>query len=317
VDSLYILIKSLIAGEYYLTVHFIDVGHGDCIFIETPDDGIDNDKYHGYKILIDAGYDYANSNYVIPYLNGLGMDQDDTIDYVIATHPHQDHIDEFPEIYDYFQVNNTLDPGYEYNSNCFREYKAKAESEPNSNFYFNLIDSGLIEEHGDYIDWGAELQVRILHSDPNPSKTNNASIVIHLTYQDVSFLFTGDAEGKKRDRSPDTVFQVEKDLVEAYGDDLQSTVLKVGHHGSETSSTFPFIRAVQPQYAVICAGRKSHSGVIHPDISVLQRYESEGAVILRTDRDDEDKVYSRAPGDDHIVIRTNGVIVKVNQQGVE
>lgn len=293
---------------YLMSVHFIDVGHGDCIFIQTPDDQIANNGEHeGYKILIDAGKDGRGIQYVIPYLNRLGLTAGDTIDYVIATHAHEDHIGGLPEIYDYFQVNNTLDPGYRYTTNAYNEYFNKATNEPNSNFYHNLVASGLITGNGDYINLGRELRVRILYSNPDASHgTNNTSIVVQMKYQDVSFLFMGDAEGKERSDLPSVTKDVERYLADTYGAGLKSTVLKVGHHGSETTSTDRFIQTVQPKYVVICAGCGVFSGTVLPDASLVQRYENAGAIVSRTDKDDIGKSEAQAGGDDHIVMETEG-----------
>ena len=246
-----------------MSVHVIDVGHGDCIFIETPDDNKDNKKYEGYKILIDAGKKGRGTKYVIPYLKTLGMKAGDTIDYVIATHAHEDHVGGLPEVYDTFQVNNTLDPGYNYTTASYFDYYDRASTEPNSNFYFNLMESGLITENGDYLDLGDELKARILHTNSDISSgINNTSIVLWIKYQEVSFLFVGDAEGKERDDSPSEIKYVEKYLADNYNGELKSNVLKIGHHGSETSSTDAFIQAVEPKYAIICAGCKSFRGTI-------------------------------------------------------
>ena len=295
-------------AKKYVKVHFIDVGHGDCIFIETHDDGDDNNnKYQGYRILIDAGKRNRGTQYVIPYLSNLGMNAGATIDYVIASHAHADHIGGLLEIYDHFQVDNTLDPGYHYTTNVYNDYYNRATNEPNSNFYHDLVTSGLITGNGDYLDWGDELQVRVLHTTPSSSGgINNTSMVIHMKYQGVSFLFMGDAEGKDRADPPSVIEDVEEYLVNTYGAELKSTVLKVGHHGSETTSTDDFIQAVQPEYAVICAGCAVFSGTILPDQTVIDRYENAGATVLRTDNDDIGKSESQAGGDDHIVLKTDG-----------
>lgn len=284
-----------------LRMHVIDVGHGDCIFLQTPNDTIpNNDTCEGYRILIDAGRHWSYF-YVIEYLKDLGFEAGDTIDYIIATHAHSDHIGGMPEIYDTFQVNNTLDPGYYHNTQAYENYYNKASSEPNSNFYFDLVQSGLISQNGDSLDFGDELDVRILHTDPNvnASTINNSSIVLWLKYDNISFIFMGDAEGKEKTDSATVTKYVEKYLVDNYGSlELRSTVIKVGHHGSETSSTNALIEAVQSDYAVICAGCLYSL----PDPTVIQRWIASGAEILRTDYGDEEQT----PGDDDFEIWTDG-----------
>jgi competence protein ComEC len=301
-------------GTTELAVHVIDVGHGDCIFIQTPDDGVDNGIYEGYRILIDAGKLGRGNDFVIPYLEALGIKEGDVIDYVIATCATEEHIGGLPEIYDAYQVNNTLDPGYnrlgyddipdtaQPNTLYGRFYK-KAKEEPNSNLYWDLFKSGLIEKNGDYLDWGDELQVRILYVDPDVSKyhINNSSIVLWLKYGNISFLFPGSAEGKDKYDEPYALDYVEKYLVETYEPaELRSTVLKVPNHGSDISSTNSFLQMTFPDYAIICAGLEH--GL--PEATVIERYMNIGTELLRTDEKDTSGV--SAPGDDNIVIVTDG-----------
>jgi beta-lactamase superfamily II metal-dependent hydrolase len=296
--------KSREGYDFSLRMHVIDIGNGDCIFLQTPNDTIPNNGiYEGYRILIDAGRSNGNS-YVIPYLRDLGFEAGDTIDYIIATHAHADHIGGMPEIYDTFQVNNTLDPGFYYGTSAtYIEYHDKASSEPNSNFYFNLVDSGLISQNGDSLDFGDELAVRILYTNPDDSMgINNTSIVLWLKYDNISFIFMGDAEGKERTDPPSVTKYVEKYLVDNYDSlELRSTVIKVGHHGSETSSTNALIEAVQSDYAVICEYQEL------PDTTVIQRWIASGAEILRTDYGDT--IYT--PGDDNYEIWTDGIEIIV------
>ena len=288
-----------------LRMHVIDVGHGDCIFLQTPNDTIPNNGiYEGYRILIDAGKHWSYFH-VIEYLRNLGFEAGDTIDYVIATHAHADHIGGMPEIYDTFQVNNTLDPGFYYGTSTYIEYYNKASNEPNSNFYFNLVDSGLISQNGDSLDFGEELDVRVLYTNPDDSMgINNTSIVLWLKYDNISFMFMGDAEGKEGTDPPSVTKYVEKYLVDNYDSlELRSTVIKVGHHGSKTSSTNALIEAVQSNYAVICAGCLYNL----PNDTVIQRWIASGAEILRTDYDD----IAQAPGDDNFEIWTDGIEIIV------
>ncbi len=209
-----------------LRVHFIDVGHGDCIFILTPNDTIEgNGECEGYRILIDAGKKGRGSEYVIPYLRNQGMEDGYTIDYVIATHSHEDHVGGMPEIYDTYQVNNTLDPGYHYTTNAYNDFYNKALNEPNSNFYFNLVESGLITGNGGELDLGSELQARILYTNPDDSSgINNTSIVLWIKYCDVSFLFMALSGSIKRIMTPvPLLYYRRKKSVYQEGVDLERT----------------------------------------------------------------------------------------------
>ena len=139
---------------------------------------------------------------------------------------------------------------------------------------------------------------------------NNSSIVLRLQYGDHVFLFMGDAEGKDRDDDPDPPQYVEKILIDTIPDRLDATVLKIAHHGSETSSTDDFIDAVNPEIVVVQSGRHAFSGTFIPDSTTLQRYcdHNSNIRIYRTDQGDEASGFldRDAVDGDHIVIRTNG-----------
>jgi hypothetical protein len=127
----------------------------------------------------------------------------------------------------------------------------------------------------------------------------------------------GDAEGKERNGSPEDKKYVEKILLESVGSaKLKSTVLKIAHHGSETSSTLPFIQAVDPEIVVVMSGRKKFSGVFLPVKTTLERYccHNPNIRIYRTDQNDEEDGLSEAEAadGDHIVIRTNGEELKIH-----
>jgi competence protein ComEC len=290
------------AADDSLRVHFIDVGHGDCIFIQTPDDGIPNNgRAEGYRILIDAGEARYSHNYPLTYLKKLGLKRGDRIDYVIATHLDADHVDGLPMVYDSFHVLNTIEPGYEHSKGPARAFRAAAcrESLEGTTFWCDPIKSGLISELGDRLDFGSELDARLLyycaaHPDESDTKTNGSSIVLRLGYRSVGFLFMGDAPRA-----------VESLLVARYGDRLKSTVLKVGHHGSKTASGKAFLREVSPKYAVVLAGlryRLPAAGVIALLADTLD------AEVWRTDDHDKEerKKSTTAYGDDNILIATNG-----------
>lgn len=284
-----------------LRVHFMDVGHGDCIFIQTPDDGIPNNgRAEGYRVLIDAGEVKYSHNYPVTYLKKLGLKRGDKIDYVVATHLDADHVGGLPTVYDSFHVLNTIEPGYEYPKGPARSFRTAAckESLEGSTFWCDPVKSGLISKPGDKLKLGNELEARLLFYDATPGKvdtrTNASSIVLRIRYGSVSFLLMGDAPKA-----------VEESLLARYGNKLKSTVLKVGHHGSKTASGKAFLKTASPRYAVICAGRRHH--LPNPAIIALL-IDTCGADVWRTDDNDveEHKTSTTAYGDDNILFTTNG-----------
>ena len=285
------------AGASPLKVTFIDVGHGDCILIQTPDDGIKgNGKYEGEVILIDGGERVEGKRIIIPYLENHGIKEDKPIDFIIMTHCDADHVGGLVPVIQAYQIRTILDPGYPGKSRLYQKtFCNLAREEKGCTFYRPLIGT-LIKKEGDSLDWGSELEVRVLHSDEHADKSNNSSIVIWLKYGEVSFLLVGDAEGKLRKDSPDVLKFVEKEMVDKYDGKLKSTFLKAGHHGSESASTNAFIDAVSPKYVIILAGNKKFSGTVLPDKTVIDRYEKRGVKIYRTDRDDQKKKSSETAG---------------------
>jgi beta-lactamase superfamily II metal-dependent hydrolase len=293
-------------------VTFIDVGHGDCILIQTPDDGIKgNGKYDGKVILIDGGETIEGRRIIIPYLKAHGIGKDRSIGFLIMTHAHSDHLGGLIPVIQAYQVNAILDPGYKAKTRMYKTFCKLAKNEPNCKFYKPLRGT-LIQKEGDNLDWGSELEVRVLNSEEEAKDINNTSIVIWFKYGELTFLLVGDAEGKERKDSPEVLKFVEKDLVEQYDNRLKSTFLKAGHHGSESSSTDAFIDTVSPAYVIICAGNKKFSGTLLPDQSVIKRYEKRGIKIYRTDRDDRKKSPDKTSGDDHIIITTDGTLNSTN-----
>lgn len=306
-------LKYALAGISPLKVTFIDVGHGDCILIQTPDDGIKgNGKYEGKIILIDGGKSSEGRKVIIPYLESHNIKEDKPIDFMIMTHADEDHVGGLIPVIKAYQVNVVLDPGFAGTSKTYKNKFCKlAEKEPNCKLYKPVIGT-LVKKEGDNLDWGSELEVKVLSADKNAENINDSSIVLCIKYGDISFLLPGDAGGKERKDPPTVLKHVEKKLVGEYGNKLKSAFLKAGHHGSESASTNAFIDAVSPKYVIICAGRKKFSGTLLPIKAVIQRYEKSGAKIYRTDRDDEKKDPSEASGDDHIIITTDGT-----QRGTE
>lgn len=232
-----------------LAVCFIDVGQGDCEFIQFP---------NGECMLIDSG-EKENSEKVIETVRAFGYGK---IDYVVATHPHTDHIGGLAEVIDAFDIGEVYMPKVSASTKTFENLLIAIQ---NKNLQIHTAKAGVT-----VIDDGM-LEVKFL----SPVKSsyddlNNFSAVLKVTYGRDSYLFTGDAE------SP-----VENELLENAYSELDSDILKVAHHGSRTSSTEEFLFAVSPDYAVVEVGKGNSYN--HPHTETIEKLESIGAEILRTD----------------------------------
>jgi competence protein ComEC len=307
---------SPIPTNAWLKVHFVDVGQGDAIWIQTFDDGIDgNGIFEGKNIIIDGGPDPEDSkNKLYQYIKSRIHPNAD-IDALIVTHPHADHFNGADTILRHFEVKKYYDPGYA-NPDGYPVFLDSVRSE-----IWNGQPATIMRGKSEFdtLDWGREIKAEILYSYPdlqNITNINDSSIVLRLQYGEHSFLFMGDAEGKSRDGNPQTAKYVEKWLLEKAPDKLKSTVLKIGHHGSETSSTVPFINAVDPMIVVVCSGRQSFSGSYIPKVSTLKRYccHSSETKIYRTDYNDEQEGRTTATDQDgdNVIVETNGQEIKIN-----
>lgn len=307
----------------WLEVHFVDVGQGDGIWIHTFDDGIDgNGVYEGRNIVIDGGPESSDSpNPFLSYVEGRGH-HGAVIDALIVSHAHPDHFSGADAISRHFRVRDYYDPGYPSTASDYVAFR-NAMAPPD-------LSAGRAErahfgrETVGMLDWGSELKVEILHAWTGDARglgsgntaINNSSIVLRLEYGSRSFLFMGDAEGKEPDEPPTTVRYLERILLdEIPAAKLRATVLKVAHHGSDTSNTLPFLEAVDPEIAVVQSGRKSYAGTFLPEVATLRRLCCHNPVvrIYRTDQNDEAEGLdeSRCADGDHVVIRTNGTDLKV------
>ena len=256
--SLFILIAATVLiwsivfakeGGGVLTVAFLDVGQGDAIFIETPS---------GNQILLDGGPDKK----VLRELGKLMPFWDRSINMVIASHPDTDHIGGLPSVVDRFDV----------------EYYMRSAVVAQSDVYEVLesaIERGEVEtifaRRGDVVDLGDGVVMEILFPDRNTEgfDPNVASIIAKVSYGDTSFLLTGDSPAA-----------IEEYLVSLDGSGLDVDVLKLGHHGSKTSSGEMMLGAAGPRYAVISAGENNRYG--HPHKEVLERLDQFGIPYLET-----------------------------------
>lgn len=233
-----------------IIVHFLDVGQGDSEFIELPD---------GKCMLIDAGtseYGTAIAETVADY----GYSE---IDYIVATHPHADHIGGMTKVVESFDVGKIYMP------------KASANTKTFENLLTTISDKGMsinTAKAGVEIYSDSELRMEFLAPvSDSYDDLNNYSAVLKITYGSNSFLFTGDAEDISENEMLDYDYSA-----------LTSDVLKVGHHGSESSSTVEFLDAVQPEYAVISCGKGNSYG--HPHGEVIERLNAIGVHTYRTDQ---------------------------------
>lgn len=228
-----------------LQVYFIDVGQADCALI------IQNGK----SMLVDGG-NVSDGPDVVRFIKSKNID---TLDVVVATHAHEDHVGGLATIIDNFTVNKIYCPVNDYNSTCFDEFVDAS----NRQCGITLCAKGDCWEIG-----AAKINV-LWPQNASNEETNNTSIVFTLKYGKITYLFTGDAEK-----------DVETRIINS-GADIKADVLKVGHHGSITSSSYYFLRTVMPQLAVISCGKDNSYG--HPHKEVLERYLQAEITVYRTD----------------------------------
>jgi len=238
---------TLMPGDNEIIVAFLDVGQGDSILIRSRD----------HAVLIDGG-DINRLDPVLGYLRRAGISR---LDYVIATHPHRDHIGGLITVLHRMDVGRVLMPGVVHTSATFENFISVIENNqipahapvPGERFRAGIIDFTVLAPAGGF----------------SGSNLNDASIVLRLDHGETSFLFTGDAEsGSER-------------AMLASGQDLRADVIKIGHHGSRTSSTAAFLDEVQPLVAVISVG--GGNGFGHPHSEVMERLAYRDITVYRTD----------------------------------
>lgn len=236
-------VSAKVSGD--LEVYFLDVGQADSILIRVD----------GCNMLIDAGNN-EDGKRLVDYFKTLNIEK---FDYVVATHPHEDHIGGMDDIINNFEISNYLMPDVLTTTKTFEdvldalEAKGLSYETPSIDSKLNLKDA--------IID--------IVYVGEDSSDLNDSSIILKLTYGNNSFLFTGDATSK-----------VEKEILDK---DIQSEVLKVAHHGSNYSSSLEFIKKVNPKYAVIEVGENNTYN--HPSSTTIEKLNDINAKIFRTDKD--------------------------------
>lgn len=230
----------------HVTVHFLNVGQADCILI------VDGSA----AMLIDAGNN-ADTDTVIEYIKNQGITK---LNYVVGTHPHEDHIGGLDGVIDTFSVEYVIMPEVAHATQTFEDVLTAIENKgltvtspvPGTTYTLEKSSFTILAPNSDTY-----------------AEMNDYSVVIRLIYGETSFLFTGDAGTASENEMLAAKF------------DLQADVLKVAHHGSETATSEEFLDAVQPTYAVISVGSGNNYGL--PDEEVLSRLEDRGIETLRTD----------------------------------
>ena len=232
-------------NEDNLQLHFIDVGQADAILVSCQ----------GKHMLVDGG-NVEDSSLVYSYLKKHNVSH---LDYVVCTHAHEDHVGGLSGALTAATASKVFAPVTDYDTKAFRNFVAKAEERECT---VEIPSTGTSFQLG-----GAT--VTVIGPLKQYDETNNTSIVLRIVYGETSFLLTGDMET-----------EAEKDLLEA-GIHLRSTLLKLGHHGSNTSTSYRFLREVAPTYGVISVGTDNSYG--HPNDEVLSRLRDANVTLYRTD----------------------------------
>lgn len=236
--------KIPVTAGHEMQVHFIDVGQGDSILIESPS---------GKTMLIDGGVKGAGQQ-IVSYLKELGINK---LDIVVATHPDADHIGGLIPVLDNMTIEQFYDSGKVHTSQTFEEMLTRID-EKNISYHVPKI--------GDDIEFDKDVNVKVLNANDQATDNNDASIVLKMTYGNVSFLLTGDAG-----------VALEKEMLQY---DVKATVLKAGHHGSNTSSSEEFIQAVKPEVTILSYGEDNKYG--HPHAEIVDRLQAIGSKIYAT-----------------------------------
>ncbi len=242
-----------------MRVSFIDVGQGDCELIQ----------FGGVNVLIDGG-EAATADFVVSELKSKGVEK---LDIYIISHPHSDHMGAASKIIDSFVVERFV-------TTDFSEMNT-----PTSPIYESMLDSlekqtaseFITVKAGDTFEAG-ELSFFVVSPSEETTDYNNMSIVLRVDYKNTRFLFTGDAEE-----------EIEKEII-ANGYDIKADVLKIGHHGSSTSTCAEFLKAVSPEYAVISCGADNSYG--HPHKETTDLLKRCNITYYRTDESGTVTIYS-------------------------
>ncbi|HAS81069.1 MAG: putative hydrolase [Candidatus Nomurabacteria bacterium GW2011_GWE1_32_28] len=229
----------------------LDVGQGDALFIESPT---------GTQMLIDGG----PPKKILSQLSSIMSPFDRSIDAIFVTNPDQDHIAGFLDVLKVYKVDKMFEPGTLTDSKVYQNLKDEIKKDGIQN---------ILAKKGMRLNMGAGVFVDILFPDRDVSSwsTNDGSLVARLTYGNNKIMLTGDASVK-----------TEKIILEENPQEqLESNILKIGHHGSRTSTSTEFLKAINPSYAFISDGKDNKYG--HPHKEILDELSQFGTKILRTD----------------------------------
>ncbi|MEW9676978.1 MBL fold metallo-hydrolase [Lentibacillus sp. L22] len=229
-----------------MKIHFIDVGQGDSTLIETP----------GKKnILIDAGPPRAGKD-VVEFLKARGIKK---IDLLIATHPDIDHIGGLPTVMKSFKIDKALDSGKLHSTKTYVRYI--------NQIHKHKIPVNIAKQ-GDVVDVDPLVDISVLNSYEEHKNNNQSSIVLKVGYNEVDFLLMADAERGQEEQ----LMEQEKDV--------QSDIYKVGHHGSNTSTSYRFLNLVKPKVAILTYSKMNHYG--HPVDRVVGNLQRIHSMIYST-----------------------------------
>ncbi len=239
-------------SDGYLRVHFIDVGQGDSILIQAGE----------HAMLVDAGTNESGGT-VTDYLHSLNLTK---LDYLIGTHPHEDHIGGLDDVILSFDIGTVIMPDVSHTTRTYEDVldalleKDLTVSSPQPGEVFSLGDASFT-----ILSPSAEIAAEAQEA----GDLNNLSVGIRLVYGSTAFVLCGDAES------------VSEEAMVQSGLPLKADVLKAGHHGSSTSTCGSFLDAVDPDYAVISCGKDNSYG--HPHQETLDRLHAAGVSVFRTD----------------------------------
>lgn len=250
------LVSFKVKAQYdgFLKIYILDVGQGDAIFIQAPD---------GNQVLIDGGLDAG----VLDRLAEIIPPTDRSIDAVIVSHPHSDHIGGLPAVLDQYEVGMIIEGSENYDSSIFRTWHQSVDAEG-----AQKVDATA----GIMLNLGQNVTITVLNplqsaSGVTTKSPHDYNVTVMLRYGQTEMLLTGDMEA-----------DVEQELI-ASGINLDADILKIGHHGSKTSTSSALLNSVTPEVAVISVGDKNRYS--HPHPSTLQRLEDFKIPYYRTDTD--------------------------------
>lgn len=261
-----------------LEVHYIDVGQADSALVLCD----------SKAMLIDGG-NAEDSDLIAAYLKKENVS---VLDYIVCTHAHEDHCGGLSGALSVVTVENVLAPQTETDTEVYQNFKDKTAAQ------------GLTIQHpsaGDSFTLGSSNVQIVGPITEDADDPNNTSIVMKLTYGDTSFLFTGDAE---RD---------EEQAILSAGYDISADVLKVGHHGSDSSTSYIWLREIMPKYAVISVGKGNSYG--HPTEEVLSRLRDAGAQVFRTDLQGD--IIAVSDGTDITITTEKNESIQTNETATE